>query len=78
MNDEHAMHLAESKKLAQLRSVDLSENQLDRNFQTIFKVFKDKCDFLVDFSAANNVGIRRCSNMQIAKGKKNMGGLPLL
>lgn len=60
LNDEHAMHLVESKKLGQLRSLDLSENHIDRNFQTIFKALKDKCDFLVDFSASDNKGIRRC------------------
>ena len=32
LNDEHVMHLAESKKLAEIRSLDLSENQIERNF----------------------------------------------
>ena len=71
------MQLVDSKKLGQLQSIDLSENQIDRNFQTIFKALKEKCDFLVNFSIAENTGIRRCSNMQIAKGRKS-GGLPLL
>ena len=77
LNDEHVMLLADSKKIASLQNLDLSENQIDRNFQTIFKVFREKCDFLVNFSIAENPGIRFCSNMQIAKGKK-AGGLPLL
>ena len=77
LNDEHAMQLVEGKKLGQIQSIDLSENMLDRNFQTIFKILKEKCDFLVDFMAAENKGIKRCGNMQIARGKK-AGGLPLL
>ena len=77
LNDEHVMLLADSKKIASLQTLDLSENQIDRNFQTIFKVFREKCDFLVNFSIAENPCIRFCSNMQIAKGKK-AGGLPLL
>ena len=71
------MQLAEGKKIAQLHSIDLSDNQLDRNFQTIFKALKEKCDFLSNFSAAENKGIKRCGNMQIARGKTK-GGLPLL
>lgn len=63
LNDEHVMQLAESKKLGQIQSIDLSENFIERNFQTIFKAFKDKCDFLVNFSAAENPGIRYCGNM---------------
>ena len=54
------MLLADSKKIASLQTLDLSENQIDRNFQTIFKVFREKCDFLVNFSIAENPGIRFC------------------
>ena len=77
LDDEQILQLAESKKLSQIQSLDLSHNLIERNFQVIIKVMKEKCDFLANLSVAENKGMKYCGNMQIAKAKKGTG-LPLL
>ena len=77
LDDEQILSLAESKKLSQITTLDLSENLIERNFQVIIKVLKEKCDFLANLAVSENKGMKHCGNMQITKAKKATG-LPLL
>lgn len=46
LDDEQVLQLAESNKLVQLSSIDLSLNLIERNFSLLIRHLKENCDFL--------------------------------
>ena len=72
--------MVDSAKFTELITLDLSDNFLERNFPTLLKLLKDKCDFLTNLYASGNKAIKKSLNMQITRAKKASGafGMPLL
>ena len=77
LDDEQVLQLAESNKLVQLTAIDLSANQIERNFSLLIRHLKENCDFLQELQVSGNKGLKKVQNWQIAKAKKP-AGLPLL
>lgn len=63
-----------------LKKIDLSENLIEKNFQLVTRYLKENCEQLSEIALAENKGIRKGGNTQIAKAKiKGMSSLtPLL
>lgn len=71
LDDEQVLKLAESKKLTNLATLDLTDNLLDSNFPVIIRSLKENCDLLANIFLSGNRGLKNSNNLQIAKGKKS-------